>query len=158
MIKLKIKTLTMNKNYILLLVFTFICSFYGNAQNSESEKIQQLKIAFFTEELNLTPSEAKRFWPVYTEHNKRYENLRNSEWSDIKSKLDNIKNLNQEEASRLLDNYMSYKKSRVELREDFVDNLKEVIAPKQIMMLKKAEYDFHKKLLKQYQSDKSSKN
>jgi len=51
---------------------------------------------------------------------------------------------------------MSYKQSGVDYREDFVKDLKEVITSKQIMMLKKAEYDFNKKLLKQYQSDKSS--
>jgi len=64
--------------------------------------------------------------------------------------------LSQKEAEGLLDNYMSYKQSGVDYREDFVKDLKEVITSKQIMMLKKAEYDFNKKLLKQYQSDKSS--
>lgn len=134
-----------------------MCNFYGNAQNTESEKIEQLKIAFFTEELNLTASEAKRFWPVYTKHNNKYEKLRSTEWSNIKCRLNDIKNLSQEESDELLKDYMAYKKTRVEYREDFVTNLKEVISSKQIMMLKKAEYDFHKKLLKQYQSDKSSK-
>ncbi|MFD0933086.1 hypothetical protein ACFQ0R_10805 [Psychroflexus salinarum] len=147
----------MNKKYLLIVFFTLICSFYGNSQNTESEKIEQLKIAFFTEELNLSTNEAKRFWPVYTKHNAKYEELRSTEWSNIKSRLNNIKNLSQEESDKLLKDYMAYKKTRVEYREDFVTNLKEVISSKQIMMLKKAEYDFHKKLLKQYQSDKSSK-
>lgn len=145
----------MNKN-IIIAVFALLCGFYGNAQSNESEKIEQLKIAFFTEELNLSASEAKRFWPVYTEYDKKYEALRSNKWSKIKSQLNNIENLSQAEASNLLDDYMAYKKARVEYREEFVKNLKEVISPKQIMMLKKAEYDFHKKLLKQYQSDKSS--
>ncbi|MBZ9628423.1 hypothetical protein LB450_09965 [Psychroflexus sp. CAK1W] len=147
----------MIKKSILLIVFTLIFGFNGNAQDTESDKIEQLKIAFFTEELNLTASEAKRFWPVYTKHNNKYEKLRSTEWSDIKSGLNNIKNLSQEESNQLLNDYLAYKRTRVEYREDFVNNLKEVISPKQIMMLKKAEYDFHKKLLKQYQSDKSSK-
>jgi hypothetical protein len=148
----------MNKKSFFLIVFTLVVSFYGNSQNTENEKIEQLKIAFFTEELNLSASEAKRFWPVYTEHNKKYEELRSNKWETIKSKLDNIKNLSQAESSELLDDYIAYKRLRVEYREEFVKNLKEVISPKQIMMLKKAEYDFHKKLLKQYKSDKSSNN
>jgi Flp pilus assembly CpaF family ATPase len=148
----------MIKKILFLVVFSVACSFFGTAQNTESDKIQQLKIAFFTEELNLTASEAKRFWPVYTKHNKKYEELRSKEWSTIKSRLDNIKNLSENASDELLKDYMKYKKTRVEYREVFVEDLKKVISPKQIMMLKKAEYDFHKKLLNQYQSDKSSKN
>ncbi|MBZ9788130.1 hypothetical protein LB456_11735 [Psychroflexus sp. CAK57W] len=147
----------MIKKNILLFVFALIFGFNGNAQDTESDKIEQLKIAFFTEELNLSASEAKRFWPVYTKHNNKYEKLRSTEWSDIKSGLNTIKDMSQEKSNQLLNDYLAYKRTRVEYREDFVNNLKEVISPKQIMMLKKAEYDFHKKLLKQYQSDKSSK-
>lgn len=146
----------MIKRSFYIIIISLFCGFFGNAQKNEGEKIEQLKIAFFTEELNLSSSEAKRFWPVYNEHNKKYEELRSEKWSQIKSKLDDIENLNQEESSKLLQEYMNYKRARVEYREEFVSRLKKVISPKQIMMLKKAEYDFHKKLLKQYQSDKTS--
>ncbi|SDG76208.1 hypothetical protein [Psychroflexus sediminis] len=148
----------MTKKTIFLILFTFIFSFYAKAQDAKDDKIEQLKIAFFTKELNLTASEAKRFWPVYNDHNTRYENLRSTEWNQIKSRLNNVKDLNPAEAERLLNDYMAYKQARVDYRVDFVNDLKEVISAKQIMMLKKAEYDFHKKLLKQYRSDKSSKD
>ncbi len=156
MISLKTKIMKIKKS-LLIVMFSVGFSFVLQAQNTESDKIQQLKIAFFTEELNLTANESKRFWPVYTEHNKKYEELRSKDWSKIKSRLDNIKNLSSQESDELLKDYMNYKKNRVEYREDFVEDLKSVISSKQIMMLKKAEYDFHKKLLNQYQSDKSSK-
>ena len=146
----------MIKQSILFIFFTIFCGFYGNAQKTDSEKIEQLKIAFFTDELDLTASEAKRFWPVYNKYSKKYDKLKSNQWTSVKSRLDKVENLDQGEASQLLKDYLDYKRARVEHREEFVDDLKEVISPKQIMMLKKAEYDFHKKLLKQYQSDKSS--
>ena len=152
------KTTTMINNSFLALCFILIFGFSASAQDNDNQKIEQLKIAFFTEELNLSASEAKRFWPVYNKHDQRYEALRANEWTKIKKGLKNIKTLDNKEAEQLLEDYLAYKKSRVTYREDFVENLKEVISPKQIMMLKKAEYDFHKKLLKQYQSDNSSKN
>jgi len=148
----------MINNSFLALCFILIFGFSASAQDNDNQKIEQLKIAFFTEELNLSASEAKRFWPVYNKHDQRYEALRANEWTEIKKGLKNIKTLDNKEAEQLLEDYLAYKKSRVTYREDFVENLKEVISPKQIMMLKKAEYDFHKKLLKQYQSDNSSKN
>jgi len=155
MMKSKIKILTMNRKISIILCLLMF-SFFAKAQDKDTEQIEQLKIAFFTEKLNLSAKEAVRFWPVYNLHTKRYEELRDKEWSTIKSKLEKIETLSQKEAEGLLDNYMSYKQSGVDYREDFVKDLKEVITSKQIMMLKKAEYDFNKKLLKQYQSDKSS--
>jgi hypothetical protein len=146
----------MTRKKIIITVCLLTLSFCLKAQNKDTEQIEQLKIAFFTEKLNLSAKEAVRFWPVYNKHNKRYEELRKNEWSSIKSKLEKIETLSQKEAEVLLDDYLAYKQARVGLREDFVKNLKEVITSKQIMMLKKAEYDFNKKLLKQYQSDKSS--
>ncbi len=156
MTKSKIKIMAMNRTKIIITLCLLTLSFFAEAQDRDTEQIEQLKIAFFTEKLNLSAKEAVRFWPVYNLHNKRYEELRDKEWSTIKSKLEIIETLSQKEAEVLLDNYMSYKQAGVDYREDFVKNLKEVITSKQIMMLKKAEYDFNKKLLKQYQSDKSS--
>ncbi|MFN2262042.1 MAG: hypothetical protein ABR595_08275 [Psychroflexus sp.] len=129
-----------------------------NYAQEDGQKIEQLKIAFFTDELNLTSKEAKRFWPVYNKHDKLYNEMKENKWKNIKSRLKSIKSLSDSEAEDLLEDYMAYKQQRVDYREDFIKELKTVISPKQIMMLKKAEYDFHKKLLKQYQSDKSSKN
>lgn len=154
--KSKIKILKMTRKKIIITLCLLTLSFFVKAQDKDTEQIEQLKIAFFTEKLNLSAKEAVRFWPVYNKHNKRYEELRKNKWSNIKSKLEQIETLSQKEAEVLLDDYLAYKQARVGLREDFVNNLKAVITSKQIMMLKKAEYDFNKKLLKQYQSDKSS--
>ena len=132
-------------------------SFQLQAQTKDTDKIEQLKIAYFTEKLDLSSAEAVKFWPVYNKHTKLYEKLRDQKWSDIKSKLNIIESLTNQEAKTLLDDYLNYKQARVDFRIEFVNELQTVISPKQIMILKKAEYDFHKKLLKQYQSDKSSK-
>lgn len=151
------KNLTMIKKCFFVFIFTLLFNFNGVSQNSDSEKIEQLKIAFFTERLNLSAEEAKRFWPVYNKHTRLYDQLRDEQWSSVKSRLNKVESLSSKESEVLLKDYLDYKKTRVDYRVDFVNDLKDVITPKQIMMLKKAEYDFHKKLLKQYQSDKSSK-
>jgi Spy/CpxP family protein refolding chaperone len=40
----------------------------------KGEKIEALRIAFITQELQLTPQEAQKFWPVYKPIPRRYEN------------------------------------------------------------------------------------
>src|SRR5690349_1590865 len=49
------------------------------------EQIATLKIGFITQKLNLTPEEAKVFWPVYNQYDEELEQLR-------KSRRDNLLN------------------------------------------------------------------
>ncbi len=54
------------------LLFTFLlltaCVHLTIAQRSNDEKIQALKIAFITQRLKLTSSEAQKFWPVFNQY------------------------------------------------------------------------------------------
>ncbi len=36
--------------------------------NAPGEKIEALKVAFISKDLNLTPQEAERFWPIYNQY------------------------------------------------------------------------------------------
>lgn len=53
---------------------------HANGQNERKyptrEEIQSQKIAFFTQELDLTPDEAQKFWPVYNTNYKKAETIR----------------------------------------------------------------------------------
>ncbi|MDN6310874.1 MAG: hypothetical protein ACTHY4_07635 [Flavobacteriaceae bacterium] len=124
----------------------------------KKDKIESLKIGFFTDKLDLSTDEAKTFWPVYNKHNTLFKDLKKNKWKSVHQRLSNIDSLTEKEAEHLLEDYMAYKAKRNELREDFVGELKTVITPKQIMMLKYAEYEFNKKLLKQYNSSSPSKD
>lgn len=141
----------MKKIFTLIVILFSLSSF---AQ--KDDKIQSLKIGFFTEKLNLTSQEAKKFWPVYNKHHDLYQELKDNEWQSIRKRLSKIEELSEAEAESLLKDYMSYKSQRKKLRENFVNDLRTVITPKQIMTLKYAEYQFNKKLLKQYNSSSTS--
>ena len=51
---------------ILLYGLFFFCAFSLRAQ--DGKRIQALKIAYLTRQMNLTPEEAQRFWPVYNKY------------------------------------------------------------------------------------------
>lgn len=64
------------KNLYMIVSFLMV-SFFAKAQDelpSESVKKQQdieaLKVAFISKELELTPDEAQKFWPVYNQYSK----------------------------------------------------------------------------------------
>ena len=134
----------------LIIVLSLFC--FVNSYSQEDDDITSYKIAFITDRLDLSSKQAQVFWPIYNKHNKRYENLKKNTWSPIKDGLNKIDKLSEKEAEKLLEDYRLYKKKRLEYREDYIKELLTVISPKKVMQLKKADYDFNRELLKQYQS------
>jgi hypothetical protein len=62
------------KKLYLIISFVFICTL-ANAQTEQpmdheqrGQNIEALKIAFISKELNLTPQEAEKFWPLYNQY------------------------------------------------------------------------------------------
>lgn len=54
---------------ILLILFLFISTaYFCNAQKGKNEDINTVKIAYITNQLNLTPGEAQKFWPIYNRY------------------------------------------------------------------------------------------
>lgn len=60
--------------FVILFISSFAYS--AQAQRSQNEKIEALKIAFLTERLQLTSSEAQQFWPVYQSYQNEVKGLR----------------------------------------------------------------------------------
>ena len=58
----------------LIMLFAGISGFANAQEDQPSEKKQQeieaLKIAFISKELELTPEEAQKFWPMYNQYSK----------------------------------------------------------------------------------------
>ena len=120
------------------------------------DKIQSLKVAYFTKELNLSQDEAEKFWPIYNKHTQIYQDLGDTEWDAIKKGLREVEQYNNLEAEELLERYKAYLNQRLTNRLVFIEELESVISPKKIMLLKHAEYNFNKKLLKQYRSGEAT--
>ncbi len=61
------------KKLFILLQFIFLCS-AGFAQDddqltgNDSKKIQAMEVAYITKELNLSPEDAEKFWPVFNKY------------------------------------------------------------------------------------------
>ncbi len=62
------------KKIYLVIAFAFTSGFAMAQEDVLSEKKQQnieaLKVAFISKELELTPEEAQKFWPVYNQYSK----------------------------------------------------------------------------------------
>jgi hypothetical protein len=54
--------------FFLLLLITIGSPFYGRAQGPNQDRIEALKVAFITRQVQLTSDEAQKFWPIYNEY------------------------------------------------------------------------------------------
>jgi len=147
----------------ILPILLFLISFSFSAQNGKMdekrEKIKAFKVSFLTTELELTSTEAEKFWPIYNAYDDKQFELRHYKMKTYLKKLndDNIKNLSEKEAVTLLSQIESTDKELYQLREKFMNNVKKVLPAKKILVLKKSEDDFSRKLLQQYR-DKANKD
>lgn len=145
---MKIKTIL-----ILGLLLTTLLSF-----GQKKEQIKALKTAFITTELNLSPQEAEKFWPLYNVYDYKQSELRNKKIKGYLKRMDSdIDELSEKEASILLAQIEAAEEENYLNRKKFIASLKDVISPLKIIKLKKAEEDFNRKLLRQYGAKKRNK-
>lgn len=57
------------KKIFFFISFLLLHSYFCNAQSEMgANRTEAIKIAFITKELNLSPEEAQKFWPVYNDY------------------------------------------------------------------------------------------
>ncbi|MEI8046616.1 MAG: hypothetical protein WCI92_04495 [Bacteroidota bacterium] len=124
---------------------------HGNGQKGQQsdkrEKMEAQRIAFITQELNLTPDEAKVFWPVYNEYDAKRHELKKSfkESSDLHK--EDIAKLTEKEASAILDNQIIEAQKFLDLRKEYHAKFKSVLPAVKVLELYDAEREFQKMLI-----------
>src|SRR3954465_914974 len=56
------------RKFLLILFLCIGSTYICNAQVKEKDDINTVKIAYITNQLNLTPEEAQKFWPIYNRY------------------------------------------------------------------------------------------
>jgi Skp family chaperone for outer membrane proteins len=131
--------------YILIL----LCSVNVFAQREGREKIKALKIAYITENLELTSKEAEKFWPIYNKHEDIMYELRFVKMKSIKRKLKDqpLENMSDSEAAKMLKEFEDLENQFCNEITNMNAELKKVLSAKKILLLKKIEDDFNRQLL-----------
>ncbi|REE24916.1 Spy/CpxP family protein refolding chaperone [Winogradskyella pacifica] len=137
------------------LILTLLVSASLFAQKLDKEKIKALKIAHITEQLDLTKTEAQKFWPIYNANEDAESKLR--ERSTDKRKCISPENLSENEAKSLLLDIENIEKEKMELHSKMLNDLFEILSAKKIIKLYQAERSFRQKMFDEYKK-RHSKN
>lgn len=141
----------MKTKQLITILFLF-CSITFYSQDAKKEKIKALKIAYITKDLELSSTEAEKFWPIYNTYDEKQYDLRMVKMRKIRQDLQSksLETMSNQDATLLLNQIDQIEDEALQNKKKFILELKKVISPVKILRLKKAEDDFNKTLLKQY--------
>lgn len=132
-----------------------LVTFQGFSQdNDRRERIKALKVAYITEQLELSKTEAEKFWPIYNSFENEEVMQRKLAREKRKSISDDI---TESEAKSLLNDMIVYESERQKLKVDFIESLIKILPAKKIVKLKIAEDEFNKKIFEEYKKRRESK-
>jgi hypothetical protein len=131
-----------------------MCSFSSWSQESKSDKVEALKIAFLTDKLELTSKEAQTFWPLYNEYNSKMEKLRKSKKSDFTELKNKGENLSDKELEALIKEVFASKQKELDLQKEYYDKYVKVLPVKKVALLYQAENQFKRELLRKIKEKK----
>ena len=134
------------------IIFLLVASLsFSQGFKEKREKVKALKVAYITEQLELTTDEAQKFWPIYNAFDENQSELRHEKMRAIldRFKPGNVEKLSEKDASNSLIQMEKIEEDLFNLKKKFIKDLQGVISAKKIIKLKKAEEDFNRHLLKQ---------
>ncbi len=137
----------MKKIAIIFLSMTFTISLFSQQMREKiEEKVKIQRIAFLTQRLSLTETEAQQFWPIFNEFTDKMQQIRKQPKPE--KPFDEQADADVE---KMIVAQFDRDLREIDLKKEYFVKLKKVISVKKIAKLYKAEKDFRGELVKQLQ-------
>lgn len=140
--------------YTYLILF-IVMSFLTIAQPvSKRDKIDALRVSFINQKVNFTTQETQLFWPLYNEYNDKLENARKLFRQQYIKNTD-FTALSEKEAEAYINAELALKQREYELYKEYFEKFKKVLPIRKVVLLRRAEEDFKKELIKNIKGNSS---
>lgn len=113
-------------------------------------ELETQRIAFLSREVALTPEEAKLFWPVYNEYNRKRLELMQSHRQQRKTAMENLESKSERELLEIAELEIVQMERMAELRRMYHAKFLNVLPPIKVIRLYEAERDFSREIQKQH--------
>lgn len=127
------------------MVALFVTELSYAQPGGKGDKVEALKVSFITEKINLTTQEAQSFWPLYNEYNDKIKFAR----KNFRQQYANVTDFKTDkEAEDYLNAEVKLRQTEVDLQKEYFDKFKKILGVKKTGLLRKAEEEFKKEVLK----------
>ena len=119
----------------------------------QHERVKAFKTGYLTQELDLSPSEAEKFWPIYNEYEKKIFTLRIEKRKAERDKMASMggpEALSDKEASEFLNSLFENESEVLKTKKALYRALEKVLSPNKLLVIYKAEADFNRRLLSEF--------
>lgn len=137
----------MKNGIILVAILMLQLSAFAQKPHMEDDKIKQLRIAFISEELELTSAEGQSFWPVFNDFEKQKKE-HNDQLKETKSEVKGKKaNPSKQQVEDSIRQTAEIRVAMAKSEEKYMLDCLEILGPDKTMRLGRAERKFKKALL-----------
>ncbi len=116
-------------------------------KGGDRKKIDAMKVAYLSDQLNLSKVEAEKFWPVYNEFSESTQQMRRNGMKSIFEPLKDDKELSKAESEELLNQYINDIKAMQTAELKLINDLRSILPATKIMKLRIAEEGFKRRML-----------
>lgn len=142
-----------------MLPFVFVLFFTGRAYTQDDEaveKIRAAKVAFFTNKLSLSTTEAQAFWPIFNEYEDKHHQLKKKKRSLMMGRF--IEEKSDNELIADLRKMHELRQNEVELDKEYLEKYLKVLPPQKVADYYRAERQFSIEVLKNMRRNMDGKH
>ena len=132
----------MKKNILILTMALLTWGMAYGQKGPVQNRVEAQRVAFITEQLNLTPDESAKFWPLYNEFKAKQKKVRADARTDSF-----IMDVSDAEAEKIIADRLVSEAQILELKKVYFKRLMEAIPPRKLVRLPTVEMQFNKKVL-----------
>ncbi len=124
----------------------------GEDEQEMRDRMEAFRAQFLTEQLDLTPEEAQRFWPVYNQYRKELDAIQEKRMKRHGKHRGHAKEalneLSEEQIYQQLEEEMKMQQNLLDLRRKYYERFDEVLPIKKVALLYMAEGEFQRRLIR----------
>jgi hypothetical protein len=150
-----------NQMYFCLVLLAFILSaniiFAQDNTNEKKARLESQKVGFITNKLDLSVSEAQKFWPVYNEFQQKKQEIFKTRKQMFESLKDKNQQLSNEELTKISDQYIQSQMDESKLSAEYHNRFKQVLPVEKVIRYYWAEEQFKVWLLNEVKNKEGKK-
>jgi len=154
-------TIVKSISTVILVLFMLPNSFgqeKKEAMKEKKEKIEQMKIEFITDELELTTEEAGKFWPVYNEMEAKLKTEKRTQRKLEKELRENHATLTDAENKSKVTAIFDSEQKEIAIKREYYTKIGDQIGYKKSTKLLSLEEKFKRELMEQLKEKKQAGN
>jgi len=142
----------MKQSILALFVFLSALNFI-HAQDFENERIQEMRVKFYNEQLQFTDAEKQSFWPLFEQYKKDEQKLKKQFKPDQRFEL-----MSDAQAEVFILESLDHEEQLIDLKRQYVIKLMKVVPVRKVAMLNRTERQFKRTILSEIKKKRQQYN